>query len=95
MNLLNSLKTNKQYSGFGIINHQCRTPQFDEIFEEAVKELKLSKKEIFLYANSRIARFLGDEIRESKSKSKKTISNKIKSSILKYLPDLKQEVLHG
>jgi len=90
--LLSKFEKNKNYGGFGLIGHECRnTTTVDQVYDHVVKDLGLTDKEAFEYANSKIARFVGDEIKERKL-NPVAIKKTLVGSIKKYLPSILAEV---
>lgn len=91
-NLLAKFKKSKKHEGYGLTSHQSRSELVDKVFDDVVEKNFINEAEAFLFADSRCGRFLGDEIKNLKNKSKSQIYQLIESRMLKYLPELILEV---
>ena len=84
--MLKGMDQNSRYDGFGYLGHLLRTDLSDERLETAAAELKISSDDLFLWANSRSARFHMDRGLISVQSFKKALKRD--------LPDLKGESCH-
>lgn len=96
MNAIDKMKQNENWLGFGYIGHEMReNPLADKLVLKAIKELKLSDEDAFLFLNSKPGRWLGDSMSfwlDSKKSTKKQKVESIKETIKKELFNLKKEL---
>ena len=59
---IDKMKKRDDWLGFGYIGHAIRNDEVDKIVCKVLNELKLSDEKAFIYLNSKLGRWLGDEL---------------------------------
>lgn len=84
--LANMIKR-KDYGGFGYLTHEIRDESVDEAVLSALNEINCDEDQAFLFLNSRVARFMADEVLTAPDKAQKICERYLN----RYLPDLIEE----
>lgn len=77
VNDLDKMMERKEYDGFGYLGHECRNKSLDLLIIQELNKQDLDFSLAFLFLNSRPARFMGDELKESSSIEDQVYNKKI------------------